>query len=645
MKRSDSAYEKTEFAGEWWFPETPDVRLHGTLTGSIADRLTLDVEGSFEDFDLAKPDRIVLGETKEGRAVTLLQCWLKGQHGHKGPNGKRLSTYYVHWALVGAHFKEYSELTFRMIRFGLHLLEEWHNQRAFDCMALETAIYSGMVSDRPAYSRPAPVKLGDADGITLTLEYDAKTNGMSVGQKELTIAHAARILLEASDEELPLANFGGQSDSFNFFDAIDSLTSLLSLATSASVFPYAMEAFSDRFAKTWGSVTRPVPIEILRIRKLPAVPQKRFWWDMDLPWKYLENSPETYVNEWLAKVHGIAMPISLYLEAASEDDAYEETRFSFLCQALEGYHRYANAGTSKPSKEQRDQMKSILDAAPLQHRKWLRDKLQFSHEPSLRKRLRNLCERYPETVKWLVGPRKKVKILVSLIVKHRHDLAHCLQGQRPTRSGGAIQKAQESLEIMKTMMFMCFLTEMGFTKDQIDEIVRGNRRLQQFVEQREAPPNPKRIHVSGTRGEWSVMPQGGFEGYRATTKAEAIQRGREMARERHGQLIVHREDGKVQAESNYSTRNRKGNVPRNKGRKGMPMPKRKRMHVTGKRGQWKGLLEGNEKASFTAITKQEAIDKGRVQMEKAHGQLIVHKADGTFQEERTYGNDPYPPKG
>lgn len=51
------------------------------------------------------------------------------------------------------------------------------------------------------------------------------------------------------------------------------------------------------------------------------------------------------------------------------------------------------------------------------------------------------------------------------------------------------------------------------------------------------------------------------------------------------------------------------------------------------------------RASFTAKTKQGAVQKGRDRMAKANGQLIIHKADGHLQEERTYGKDPFPPKG
>ncbi|WP_371781776.1 DUF2188 domain-containing protein [Streptosporangium subroseum] len=48
----------------------------------------------------------------------------------------------------------------------------------------------------------------------------------------------------------------------------------------------------------------------------------------------------------------------------------------------------------------------------------------------------------------------------------------------------------------------------------------------------------------------------------------------------------------------------------------------------------------------THYTKAAAVVSGR-EAAKANmpSQLVIHKQDGTFEEEFTYGNDPYPPVG
>ena len=63
---------------------------------------------------------------------------------------------------------------------------------------------------------------------------------------------------------------------------------------------------------------------------------------------------------------------------------------------------------------------------------------------------------------------------------------------------------------------------------------------------------------------------------------------------------------------------------------------------------WKGMLENAGRASVTGERKQEVVDR-TIAMAKNHSRssVIIHKADGTIQEERTYprSSDPTPPLG
>jgi hypothetical protein len=77
------------------------------------------------------------------------------------------------------------------------------------------------------------------------------------------------------------------------------------------------------------------------------------------------------------------------------------------------------------------------------------------------------------------------------------------------------------------------------------------------------------------------------------------------------------------------------------------MPRKERIHVTKRPdGQWQGKKEGAERASVVSSTQEEAI-QGSVDLAKKNGnaQVLVHGTDGKIRDERTYGSDPYPPKG
>lgn len=70
-------------------------------------------------------------------------------------------------------------------------------------------------------------------------------------------------------------------------------------------------------------------------------------------------------------------------------------------------------------------------------------------------------------------------------------------------------------------------------------------------------------------------------------------------------------------------------------------------HVTMHEGKWVVKRQHAPDGEFDAFeTKDEAIERART---KAHrvlpSQVVVHRADGTIENEFTYGNDPYPPQG
>jgi hypothetical protein len=54
---------------------------------------------------------------------------------------------------------------------------------------------------------------------------------------------------------------------------------------------------------------------------------------------------------------------------------------------------------------------------------------------------------------------------------------------------------------------------------------------------------------------------------------------------------------------------------------------------------------GAQRASGRFDPKKEAVERGRELASKQQGRLVIRKQDGTIQEERTYRDDPYPPKG
>ena len=77
------------------------------------------------------------------------------------------------------------------------------------------------------------------------------------------------------------------------------------------------------------------------------------------------------------------------------------------------------------------------------------------------------------------------------------------------------------------------------------------------------------------------------------------------------------------------------------------MTKRERYYVNPREdGKWEVSRDGGRKASAVTETKSEAVSRGaKIARNRGHSQLVIRRKDGTFQDERTYDNDPYPPEG
>lgn len=70
-------------------------------------------------------------------------------------------------------------------------------------------------------------------------------------------------------------------------------------------------------------------------------------------------------------------------------------------------------------------------------------------------------------------------------------------------------------------------------------------------------------------------------------------------------------------------------------------------HITKNGDKWNLTKEGNERASKSADTKKEIIERTKDFMSDKTGSVKIHKEDGKIQEERTYQrkDDPKYSKG
>ena len=64
------------------------------------------------------------------------------------------------------------------------------------------------------------------------------------------------------------------------------------------------------------------------------------------------------------------------------------------------------------------------------------------------------------------------------------------------------------------------------------------------------------------------------------------------------------------------------------------------IHTVHRDGKWFNEVEGGERASNSATTKEEAIEAGRQMARDRKTEHVIHTVDGVISERHSYGNDP-----
>lgn len=67
-------------------------------------------------------------------------------------------------------------------------------------------------------------------------------------------------------------------------------------------------------------------------------------------------------------------------------------------------------------------------------------------------------------------------------------------------------------------------------------------------------------------------------------------------------------------------------------------------HVVPHGSGWAVRREQASRVSSQHGTQGEAIDSGRRLAQQSHGELRIHRRDGTIRDSDSYGNDPFPPR-
>lgn len=177
------------------------------------------------------------------------------------------------------------------------------------------------------------------------------------------------------------------------------------------------------------------------------------------------------MERWLERSEILGPVYRLYLGTVYNPQAFLEQRFLNLVQALEVYHRRAMATPDLPVDEHERRKEEILEAVPERHREWLAGRLEYSNEPGLSKRLREIIRRYPESAYPVAGENNRSRErFVYKVVATRNYRTHFGQSLED-QAAREIGELHEVTQKLRKLLEICLLGEIGFGDAQIADLL------------------------------------------------------------------------------------------------------------------------------------------------------------------------------
>jgi hypothetical protein len=195
------------------------------------------------------------------------------------------------------------------------------------------------------------------------------------------------------------------------------------------------------------------------------------------PFHSILPSLEIMITRWYQLEEDIRPIIDILYTNIGASNEYVQNNFLNMVQAVEAYHRRRLQDTVGLKKANSAQVMRILNLiSDDMDKEWLRPRLDFSYEPSLRNRLKTLFEDHGDVIVVDLKENKKgLGILINFIVEKRNYFTH--YDPSLEKKDVDIGKLIQCVDVLKMLLTVLLLKEMGLTEDFIRTSIMQHKKF------------------------------------------------------------------------------------------------------------------------------------------------------------------------
>lgn len=459
------------FEGFFWMSDTPDIKWPGNFFCDEDGHLQLDILYKDSMALLFNPNQFdgehrIIGLTKDGEAITFENCLLINQS-FSIPGIAKIS-FVVQIAIIGCSFEKDEPIRFNEISMYSEGVDRW-------LQLAPIKVENPFIDKQNSNEKELKIRFAPPQPIEWSLENNIKMRITSSWTgPAMDTFHEAKITAKSwlsftYPEEMSLEKILNVPNRFY---------NLISFIVDETISPNEIVVHSDKLKQE----NYKIPIKIFYqpiINPLPKSSYINLRFSL-FAFKDVRDHFGEIFSRWLNSSEKYAPSFNLFFSLTSRRSLYLENRFLMIVQALESLHRLSSDESAFPLEDYKnltDILESSLKGSPKIYREWLRSKLQYGNEPSLRKRLKSLTNGFEDCL----GDSKKISCLINLAVNTRNYLTHFdVSLKKKAAQREELHELYSWLEILLQLHMATFL---GFSKDEAIDLFRKSETFKRKLDQ------------------------------------------------------------------------------------------------------------------------------------------------------------------
>ena len=436
--------DSKKYGGLWWLPENPERKISGTLSYEYGKGSILSLDGVFLEDTEDEYHEIILGDDR-GKLITLVSCFRTNFQIQQFEDSRQFkhSEFHVSLFCIGFHFAKRKELKFKSMTVRYSHLRKWLSG------VFNLSQWDENENEYVLKVKKPPVKEIVLDKFGLSIKGVVSSEH---GSYHDFYERYASITIDMTDE-MPLDEL---------FLIVYHLKNFLSLATGEKISILTMN----------GEKTCLKPYERIEIFSFQTLGEKgskdRFaWYPLPIEYQTISERLEFYLQNWFNMIEKYEPMYELFFGTLSER-VYPVNDFLNLSQALEAYHcrKFENRIVSDDLfSKQLPQFLRIIDEFPKEHRPEFQSKVEFMNRKSLRRRTKELFEKYGQIFKIFI---EKEEDFIPKFVDTRNYYTH--YDPKKEKPAG-IMEIPFLTENLRFILMVILFEEMGFEAKQIEQII------------------------------------------------------------------------------------------------------------------------------------------------------------------------------